>query len=268
MNQKITFGIYGAPTDTMFGVTLPYIEFMTKFYGYINSFIEIINPFSNHERQLRDVDVLIVPGGHDIDPHRYLREGERVDLYTGKPNIFYEDLDLNFLKRWLHLNKPTIGICRGMQTLNVILGGTLYQHITGHRQSDERNITKYETKVIGFDGETKYIKINSLHHQAVRELANGLKPIAWGRTYVGCPTLSDPEKLYENWKVKVDKNKYDIVSYPVIIEGFVHEELPIIGVQWHPEEFDCEFTLSYINHFIQEYVKQKENTGIKEKFAN
>lgn len=252
--QNITFGIYGAPSETFFGITLPYISFINQLDKFENSYLEIVNPFGNIDKYLEEIDVLIIPGGNDVNPQRYLKADERVDFNVGKPNVFYEDLDLRFLTKWVNLGKPTLGICRGMQTLNVIFGGTLYQHIVGHRQSDDRNVTKYETKVVKPNGEIDYIKVNSFHHQAVKDLGKDLEIIAWGRTYIGCPSLKDENKLETSWRVKIEKNKYNFENYPVIIEGFKHKTLPIIGVQWHPEEFNCEFTMSYINKFINEYV--------------
>lgn len=252
--KNLVFGVYGAPSEISFGVSLPYISFISKLNDFDNGYLEIVNPFGNIEKYLEEVDVLIVPGGNDVDPQRYLKENKRININVGKPNVFYEELDLKFLEKWVKLGKPTLGICRGMQTLNVIFGGTLYQHIVGHRQSDERNVTKYETKVVNPNGEINYIKVNSFHHQAVKDLGEDLEIIAWGRTYIGCPSLKDKDKLTTNWRVKLEKNKYIEEEYPVIIEGFKHKSLPIIGVQWHPEEFDCEFTMSYVNKFINDYV--------------
>ncbi|MEM4711382.1 MAG: gamma-glutamyl-gamma-aminobutyrate hydrolase family protein [Candidatus Woesearchaeota archaeon] len=252
--QNLTFGIYGAPFESFFGISLPYIHFINKFKYFNEGNLELINPFGNFERYLEQVDILIVPGGNDVNPHRYLKNDEKIDINVGKPNVFYEDLDLKFLSKWLKLGKPTLGICRGMQTINVLLGGTLYQHIEGHKQTEERNITRYETKVLNIDNRIEYIKINSFHHQSIKDLAEELEIIAWGRTYVGCPSLDDKNKLETEWEVKTGKNSYKTEKYPVIIEGFKHKTLPIIGVQWHPEEFNCKFTLSYINKFIEDYA--------------
>ena len=152
-------------------------------------------------------DGLILPGGGDITPAFF---GERND---GSRNIDTEldILQLQALELAIRESMPVLGICKGMQIINVGLGGTLIQDLppdacARHRYEEG---DKYHTSVIEKDswlgklyGEKAII--NSAHHQAVKRLGDGLRAVQW------CP---------------MDH----------CIEALGHETLPVIGVQWHPE---------------------------------
>lgn len=152
-------------------------------------------------------DGLILPGGGDITPAFF---GEK---NNGSRNIDTEldILQLQALELAMRKSIPVLGICKGMQIINVGLGGTLVQDLPSascaiHRYEDG---DKYHASVIQKDSclHTLYGElaiINSAHHQAVRELGDGLRAIQW------CPEDQ-------------------------CVEALVHETLPLIGVQWHPE---------------------------------
>jgi len=146
-------------------------------------------------------DALLVPGGADVDPIHY-----------GQPNTASEDIDPNrdrdelyLIRRFLELGKPILGICRGHQILNVALGGTLVQDIPDHTQVDDVDrvhpvrVTHPFLRALYGD---RFVS-NSAHHQAVDRLGEGLT--------VTC------------------------VSEDGIIEGFIHENGKVLGVQYHPE---------------------------------
>lgn len=150
---------------------------------------------------------LILPGGGDITPAFF---GER---NNGSRNIDTEldILQLQALELAVRRSMPVLGICKGMQIINVGLGGTLVQDLPSascaiHRYEDG---DKYHASVIQKDtclhtlyGENAVI--NSAHHQAVKRLGEGLRAIQW------CPEDQ-------------------------CVEALVHDTLPMIGVQWHPE---------------------------------
>ena len=162
-------------------------------------------------------DGLILPGGGDITPAFF---GER---NGGSRNIDTELDILQFqaLELALRRSMPVLGICKGMQIINVCLGGTLTQNLPPascaiHRYEDG---DKYHASVIekGSCLHTLYGEkaiINSAHHQAVKRLGEGLRAIQW------CPEDH-------------------------CIEALAHETLPVIGVQWHPERIrETKATLS------------------------
>lgn len=152
-------------------------------------------------------DGLILCGGCDTGPKYY---GEEID---GAVNIDLErdETEIAVAKAYIKAGKPVMGICRGHQLINIILGGTLHQHIPNYLehqpQTTEQKIFHGAKSEIGSLVEKFYGKefaVNSYHHQAVKELGNGLKATA----------MSEDN---------------------TVIEAFEHEALPIFGFQWHPE---------------------------------
>ena len=157
-------------------------------------------------------DCLLLPGGGDITPAFF---GEK---NHGSRNIDTELDILQFqaLDFCIKEHIPVLGICKGLQVINVGLGGTLYQHMSTAEFHQYENGDKYHDTVIdkdswlyGLYGE--HAIVNSAHHQAIRELGNGLTAIQY------CPLDG-------------------------CIEAVAHRELPILGVQWHPERIDKDLT--------------------------
>ncbi|GLW04983.1 gamma-glutamyl-gamma-aminobutyrate hydrolase [Microtetraspora sp. NBRC 13810] len=125
------------------------------------------------------LDGLIVAGGGDIDPARY---GERPHERTGYVRDFRDDAELGLMRAALDARLPFLGICRGLQVLNVALGGTLHQHlpdVVGHDGHSPAPGTfghlpvrpvagTLTSKIIGPHEAAHY------HHQAVDRLAGGL----------------------------------------------------------------------------------------------
>ena len=149
-------------------------------------------------------DALCLTGGGDIDPARYgaVREALTADVDEGRDAI-----ELELIERALALRLPVLGICRGLQLLNVHFGGSLLQHVAGHAAPSivEHRITAVAaSRLARAVGEASF-GVNSSHHQAVTAatLAPGLVRTA----HVGD-----------------------------LIEAFEHELHPwVLGVQWHPE---------------------------------
>jgi putative glutamine amidotransferase len=135
------------------------------------------------------VDGLLLPGGDDISPARY---GEAPHPRLGQTSDLHDAVDLTLFGWARAARKPILGICRGLQLINVALGGTLYQDIAAqkenaifHREGDERQDWAYLAHPITLapgswlaaclDVDT--IAVNSLHHQGIKDLAPGLRAV-------------------------------------------------------------------------------------------
>jgi putative glutamine amidotransferase len=168
-------------------------------------------------RQLYDLlDGLLLPGGEDVDPALY---GEARHEKCGPSSPELDEVELT-LARWaVDDGKPVLAICRGIQVLNVALGGTLYQDIAAqipggaehvkHRRGPRDFLAHTATITHGSRlalilGATS-LPVNSLHHQAVKDVAPGLAVVA-----------QTPDGIIEAMEVP---------EHPFAI-----------GVQWHPEE--------------------------------
>lgn len=151
-----------------------------------------------------DYDALLLPGGGDIDPHFYSNTN------NGCHNIELSK-DLNqfcLLDAFLREHKPVLGICKGMQLIQVYFGGSLIQELPSvklHYHPDKdifhSTLTRPDSILDHLYGRTPIV--NSSHHQGILHPA---------------PKLQCIQKSGDG-----------------ITEAFVHESLPVLGLQWHPE---------------------------------
>ena len=184
-----------------------------------------------------DYDGLILCGGNDISPEYY---GEALN---GSVELDGERDRAEFalLKRFFKTGKPILGICRGMQLLNVALGGSLVQDLpcaNAHRA--ENGVGKIHSAVaekpsLFYSLYGERFVVNSFHHQAVARLGEGLRVTL--RTEDG-----------------------------EIIEGYEHVAKPYFGVQWHPEKIclnlksaDTVDGLEIFRYFVKLCEKYKLN---------
>ena len=156
-------------------------------------------------------DGLLLPGGADIEPLLYGRVRE---AQCGKPNLLRDAAETEIFKAFLKTGKPILGICRGMQMINVCMGGTLQQDIVSKQQVKHSDFSSSSTGIhhCRIEGKSKLaailgeedVFVNSLHHQAIGKLGAELKVSA--------------------------------MSSDGFIEGIELENHAFcIGVQWHPE---------------------------------
>ncbi len=155
-------------------------------------------------------DGVIIQGGGDIDPSRYGQNTRNKKVYGIAPE--HDDLEIAILQAAVKLNKPVLAICRGIQILNVALGGTLHQDLADVLTDGESHWDQYHeiilepTSRVSKAMKTKSPKhSHSYHHQAIDELAPGL--VITGRA--PDQTIEAVEHASAKW---------------------------IVGVQWHPED--------------------------------
>lgn len=151
------------------------------------------------------LDGLLLTGGADIDPGQY---GHAAAVDADTPEPARDEFELAVLNRAMERELPALGICRGVQLMNVACGGTLHQHLPEHakfdRPIDELSHTvQIEQPSVLHELYGSERQVNSLHHQAVDTVGEGLR---------------------------VSANADDGT-----IEALEHQTLPMIAVQWHPE---------------------------------
>lgn len=169
--------------------------------------------------QIAAMDGIVLHGGHDVNPMLYNEELlEKTGTFVRKQDI----LDGLIVKLALEMKKPILGVCRGSQILNVVLGGTLYQDMSyidgAHLKHDQWNnpgesshFTEVEkdSRLFNIVGSDK-IAINSFHHQAVKEPGKNMKVIARAK-----------DGIIEGIELD-DKDHF------------------VMGLQWHPEMMAAE----------------------------
>jgi putative glutamine amidotransferase len=132
---------------------------------------------------VRGLDGLLLPGGWDVDPALY---GEEADAKVGDIDPELDETEIRLFKDARGREIPVLGICRGQQVINVAMGGSLIQHLEGHEvRAYGRKHLAHTAAVdpeseLGQAAEGRDIQVNSLHHQAVRSVAPGLRQTATG----------------------------------------------------------------------------------------
>lgn len=170
----------------------------------------LLHPAGAVKEIVSKIDGLILSGGEDIHPRLY-REEPKYQM-TLSPDL-RTDFEMSLLKEAMARRLPILGICHGMQLINVAFGGTLYQDLPGqtegvinHRLGEKRHPVSIIENTLLFNAiGKKEMDVTSTHHQAVKDLGMGLKVSATARDGI-IEALETPE-------------------YPFFI-----------GVQWHPEK--------------------------------
>lgn len=175
-------------------------------------------------------DGLLLPGGADINPRLY---GQEPSEKCGKPNTVRDSAEPIILKNFLDTGKPVLAICRGIQLVNVFFGGTLLQDI---KETQKYKHTDFLGRAHGVHGvqiepasrlydivKSTEIKVNSMHHQAIDKVGEGLTV-----------TAKSPDGFVE----AVEKPDYRFLA----------------AVQWHPEHMSHRDPVqqAIFNRFISE----------------
>ncbi|NBN89664.1 MAG: gamma-glutamyl-gamma-aminobutyrate hydrolase family protein [Actinobacteria bacterium] len=159
-------------------------------------------------------DGLLLMGGPDVDPELY---GQEPHSTTYGVDRFQDDFEIGLLRAALELGVPVLAVCRGIQLVNVAMGGTLIQHIDESGGPQHRptafpagaefavhDVTISEGSKVHKALGTTTITGSSFHHQGLDKLGDGLIAVGW--------------------------------SSDGLVEAVEHVERWLLGVQWHPED--------------------------------
>ncbi len=206
-----------------------------------NNQVEVIEINKETLGKVEGVDVVVLSGGEDVHPEYYNSKVKyNDDLYEF--NRQRDEIELELLEKF-HKVKPIFGICRGIQVINVFFKGTLFQHLPYDlRGIVIENAHKIYPDVKRFEDKRKlrhiikgkvfellnfktnleinnFRMVNSRHHQAVAKLGNSLEILA--------------------------------ISRDGIVEILKHSSLPILAVQYHPEQKEIvDYQYPLIDYFV------------------
>ena len=213
-----------------------YTSYQTR-SDYVTRVIEaggtpiLLPPGTSAEQVIDILDGWLIPGGDDIDPAHYGEEKH--------PEAALESEDRFNLERDIYQlrdpNMPILGICYGCQFLNVMRGGSLYQHIPdqlGHDLHRGDTVQNYKIdadsqlgEIVGTDASGK-----SWHHQAIKTVGEGLRVVS----------------QHEDGTIEAVEDESGMF---------------VLGVQWHPERSQSEATPKLFKAFIEQAKKYRESKG-------
>ena len=221
-NKKLVIGIADSCKADEVSMQHTYVDAVWR-WGHVPMVLPAVEDRMQCHLLLDQVDMLLLAGGGDIAAERF---GQANLPCSGVPNEKRDAYELMLVKEAITMKKPIFGICRGMQLINVALGGTLWQDVElkwqaegapsvkiEHQRPDckwegvhEINVNPF-SKLVEILG-TDRMRVNSTHHQVIKDVAEDLIVSA----------LSDDG----------------------VIEGLESDDGLIVGVQFHPERLlDC-----------------------------
>jgi len=185
--------------------TVSYLRAVQK-AGGVPVVLPITTDADEIETLAERLDGVVISGGIDVDPVAYgqVKTDEVTETQTDRDQFEFE-----LIQGLVERNTPTLALCRGIQSLNVALGGSLVQHVDDHMRTDLHNTTAHTVSIDPdsrlaelYDSTT--LDVNSMHHQVVDRLGEGCRVVA-----------TSPDGYVEALEV----DGADLV----------------LGVQWHPE---------------------------------
>lgn len=217
------------------GQSVTYVQAIVQAGG-----IPVILPLVDDEQVNRAMydrcDAILFAGGNDIDPSMF---GEELHPTVKDISKLRDAVELRLMRWSVEDDRPILGVCRGMELLNIVRGGDLYQDIpsmlpdaTDHNLSSAAKDIEHIAHVLRLEPGSRFAGIigkgtlgtNTHHHQAIREVGEGLRAVAW--------------------------------SEDGVIEAIEAEGKPfVIGVQSHPESMWPKAAPEWRN-FFQEFVDQ------------
>jgi putative glutamine amidotransferase len=230
--QRLKIGIsacfmHADPERPLFtGKTLQYVEQSIAHWVMSTGALAVMIPSPTGATQRGDVtldhyaqwlDGLVLHGGADVSPRSY---GEEPLQERWAGDRIRDEYEIDLVGAFEREGKPVFGVCRGLQLLNVAYGGTLYQDIQTQRPEalQHRNAAMYDhnfhtvdilpgSRLAGLYPELSRVKVNSIHHQAIKDLAPGFVVEA----------VSNEDGLIEAIRREDTSKPY------------------LAAVQWHPE---------------------------------
>lgn len=161
-----------------------------------------------HRPSGKPLEALIIGGGDDIGPEHY--NGDLEAKVKADPER--DRLEIEWIRRALDNKIPLLGICRGAQLINIVLGGTLHQDIRHLRKRTYNRPGLLPTKQVRLQADSRvaqvcgktHLRVNSLHHQAIKDPGAEVRIVGW-----------DLDEITQAMECSAGRK--------------------IIGVQWHPE---------------------------------
>lgn len=156
------------------------------------------------ENLLDGIDGIVLSGGGDLSPDLY---GEKPAEETYGISPLRDAFEIAMVEEAAKYRIPVLAICRGLQLINVLRGGSLQLHIDDHWQENPADLPMHSVDIVAGSELSRIVgntqmNVNSYHHQAIERLGEGLAPVAFAGD---------------------------------IIEAIEDRELGLIAVQWHPE---------------------------------
>lgn len=192
-------------------ITTDYIKAVEK-AGGTPLIIPLIDDEESIDKLVELCDGIILSGGDDINPLLY---GEEPTVFQGMITDERDKVDMMLIDACLKKDKAILGICRGMQMINVYFGGSLYQDLSlfrdcyiGHFQKSHKEIATHTIDIykdsIIYKSLGEKVSVNSFHHQCINKVGDEIKVVAKSK-----------DGVVEGIELKHNKRIY--------------------GVQWHPE---------------------------------
>jgi len=240
---------HNAHSPQTYGLNQSYIDAIVRAGG--NPIIVVRPDEDAQNKLLQFVDGIFLAGGHDVDPKEY---GEERKAYTCDIDQDRDHVELALVRRAQERNIPIFGVCRGLQVMNIALGGSLYQDvfmempgaITHDLHTDTTGkllprsmlgheiVLEEDSRLAAIVGMEKF-EVNSLHHQGIKKLGTGLSVAG-----------TAPDGLVE---------AIEMPDHPFCV-----------GVQWHPEELANDTSTKLFAAFIDACKTAKSVPLIKTEF--
>ncbi len=200
-----------------------YYQFLCPYFD-----IQLVVPKLDHQYLdiVQNNDALLICGGNDINPNYYHQTSHISNIQEDQ---LIETMDFALLQQFYHAHKPIIGICRGIQVINVFFKGTLYQDIPTQSQTTINHQKEHFVNLMPNSLIQQYfpsqMKVNSFHHQNIKEVSSLLHISA--------------------------------ISEDGFIEGIENHQ--IIAVQWHPERMDSLHQKQFLDMMIHFITANKDS---------
>ncbi len=207
--------------------------------GGLPVILPVISDKSIIKEYINGIDGLLLTGGADPDPLIY---GENPMPFTGRIDPLRDSFEMQIFKDAFQANLSILGICKGIQIINIAMGGTLYQDLNSQREGvlkhNQEAPTWYPTHSVNIDAESylnqivkqEMIKVNSIHHQSIKDVS--------------------PKFLVS---AKAEDGVIEAIE--------IKEKRFVMGVQWHPETM-WENSQENFNIF-KEFVSQSQKGGLE-----